>query len=75
MNYLIIHDDTPIGRIVEPVADHSMGVVQGPFVPFQAYERVRLSSASLPRLRRQAPRTRQKSSPTIMGSLMRYISR
>jgi len=41
MNYLIIHDDTPIGRIVEPVADHSMGVVQGPFVPFQAYERVR----------------------------------
>jgi len=41
MDYLIIHDDEPIGRIVEPGADHPMGVVQGPFVPLPAYERVR----------------------------------
>jgi len=41
MDYLIICDDEPIGRIVNPGADHSMGVVQGPFVPFDAYERVR----------------------------------
>lgn len=41
MDYLIIYDDEPIGRIVNPKADLSMGVVQGPFMPFDSYERVR----------------------------------
>jgi len=42
MDYLIIYNDEPIGKVVEPGADFSMGVVHGPFVPFPAYEKVRL---------------------------------
>jgi len=41
VDYLIIYDDEPIGRMVEPGADPPMGVVQGSFVPFTAYKRVR----------------------------------
>jgi hypothetical protein len=41
MEYLIIHNNEPIGRVVEPEADSSMGVIIGPFVPFPAYEHVR----------------------------------
>jgi hypothetical protein len=41
MEYLIIHKDEPIGKVVEPKADLGMGVVIGSFVPFPAYENVR----------------------------------
>ncbi len=41
MEYLIIHKEEPIGKVVEPEADLGMGVVTGPFVPFPAYENVR----------------------------------
>lgn len=41
MDYLIVYNDEPIGKVVEPKADFSMGVVHGPFEPFPAYEQVR----------------------------------
>lgn len=41
MQYLIIHKEEPIGKVVEPEADLGMGVITGSFVPFPAYENVR----------------------------------
>lgn len=40
MDYLIIHNKEAIGKVVEPQADVSMGVVCGAFVPFPTYEGV-----------------------------------
>ncbi len=41
MDYLIIHNKEAIGKVVEPKADVTMGVVFGAFVPFPTYEGVR----------------------------------
>ena len=41
MDYLIVYNGEPIGTMVSPGADASMGMVQGPFVPLPAYEKVR----------------------------------
>lgn len=41
MEYLIIHNNEPVGKVVEPKADLGMGVVIGRFIPFPAYEKIR----------------------------------
>ena len=41
MDYLIVYNGEPIGTIVSPRADASMGMVHGPFMPLPAYEKVR----------------------------------
>ena len=41
MDYLIVYNGEPIGTMASPGADMSMGMVQGPFIPLPAYEKVR----------------------------------
>ena len=41
MDYLILCEGEPIGTMVNPAADHTMGMVHGPFWPLPAYEKVR----------------------------------
>src|SRR5690348_3116364 len=41
MDYLLIYNKEPIGRLREPVADYQLDVVCGQFVPFAAYEQIR----------------------------------